>query len=51
MTNSKHPYDPFILKIITFIVTLKSILTNPKKTGAIFCSSLFQLLKKHTYKS
>ena len=45
------PSPSFILKIITFIVTLKSILTNPKNPGSIFCSSLFQILKKHTCES
>ena len=36
----------FILKIITFIIKLKSILTNLKIPGTVFCSSPFKKLKK-----
>ena len=37
--------------LIPFSNIKKSILTNPKKPGTIFCLFLFQILKEHTYKS
>ena len=55
-SNIKKSYLQ-ILKNLTqffahsFIQYQKIILTNHKKPEAIFCLSLFQILKKQTYKS
>ena len=55
-SNIKKAYLQ-ILKNLTqffahsFIQYQKIILTNHKKPEAIFCLSLFQILKKQTYKS
>ena len=43
--NNKTCYSSF------FQILQKSILTNLKILGAIFCSLLFQIFKKYTYKS
>ena len=50
MQTPNIPITLFILKIITFIIKLKSILTNLKMPGRIFLLiPFFKYQKKHTY--